>query len=310
MVSVDDSGLRGSGNELKQSLYAATQDILEDWSGEELSPTSMYGIRVYKEGSVLLPHVDRLPLVISAMLNVAQDVDEDWPLEIYNHDGYAYNITLHPGDMLLFESHSAIHGRPFPLKGRYYAMIFIHFEPIGHALDHSSNIQDLNEQYKQASQDRVGGQSANVGGLPPYIQRESPEEQHWREQHPEGWKKIRASSSHNRQTEGSVVHHAASKGDIKTIDKAIKSAERASQEKKELINARDDQGWQPLHEGAANGHKEVVDLLVSNGANINTRTHGGRGATALHLAQKKHGKHHSVVKYLKSLGALDIGPEL
>ena len=46
-----------------------------------------YGIRVYKEGSILAPHVDRLPLVSSAIINVAQDVDEPWPLEVYGHDG-------------------------------------------------------------------------------------------------------------------------------------------------------------------------------------------------------------------------------
>jgi hypothetical protein len=38
------------------------------------------GIRVYHEGAFMLPHVDRLPLVASAMIGVAQDVDEDWPL--------------------------------------------------------------------------------------------------------------------------------------------------------------------------------------------------------------------------------------
>jgi hypothetical protein len=30
---------------------------------------------------------DRLPLVSSAIINVAQDVDEPWPLEVYGHDG-------------------------------------------------------------------------------------------------------------------------------------------------------------------------------------------------------------------------------
>lgn len=28
---------------------------------------------------------------------------------------------MEPGDMVLYESGSLIHGRPFPLKGRYYA---------------------------------------------------------------------------------------------------------------------------------------------------------------------------------------------
>merc|ERR1711862_170679 len=31
--------------------------------------------------------------------------------------------------MILYESHSIIHGRPFALKGRFYANLFIHFAP-------------------------------------------------------------------------------------------------------------------------------------------------------------------------------------
>lgn len=38
----------------------------------------MYGIRVYPSGAVLATHVDRLPLVASAIINVDQDVDEPW----------------------------------------------------------------------------------------------------------------------------------------------------------------------------------------------------------------------------------------
>ena len=33
--------------------------------------------------------------------------------------------------MVLYESHSVVHGRPFPMKGNYFANVFIHFEPIG-----------------------------------------------------------------------------------------------------------------------------------------------------------------------------------
>ena len=131
MLKIEDRRLRGGGFDFRERLWAAARESIEDWTGEDLSPTSLYGIRVYREGAVLLPHVDRLPLVASAMVNIAQDVDEPWPMEIYDHDGQAHNITLDPGDMLLFESHSAIHGRPFPLKGRFYAMLFIHFEPTG-----------------------------------------------------------------------------------------------------------------------------------------------------------------------------------
>lgn len=113
LVSVDDTKLRGSGKELKHAIWGAAAATLEMWTQQELQPCSMYGIRVYSEGAVMLPHVDRLPLVASAMINVAQDVDEPWPFEMYDHAGRAHNITLEPGDLLLFESHSVIHGHPF-----------------------------------------------------------------------------------------------------------------------------------------------------------------------------------------------------
>jgi len=118
------------GISLTREVERETKDILENWTSQKLERTSIYGIRVYKEGAVLSPHVDRHPLIISAIINVAQDIDEPWPIEVIGHDGKAYNITMEPGDMVLYESHSVIHGRPFPLKGRYFANIFVHFQPI------------------------------------------------------------------------------------------------------------------------------------------------------------------------------------
>jgi prolyl 4-hydroxylase len=128
MVSVEDTKLRGGGAALKQSIWDAGRDTIQEWTGQELTQCSLYGIRVYKGGSILATHVDRLPLVSSAIINVDQDVDEPWPLEVYGHDGKATNVTMMPGDMVLYESHSVLHGRPFPLKGRFMANIFIHFE--------------------------------------------------------------------------------------------------------------------------------------------------------------------------------------
>lgn len=97
-------------------------------------------MRVYKDGAVLSTHVDRLPLVSSAIINVDQDVDEPWILEVYGHDGKAFNVTMEPGDAVLYESHTLLHGRPFPLKGRFYANVFVHFIPIDHD---QVNEQDL-----------------------------------------------------------------------------------------------------------------------------------------------------------------------
>ena len=73
--------------------------------------------------------VDRLPLVSSCIIQVAQDIDEPWPIEVYSHDGKAYNVTMQPGDMVLYESHTVLHGRPFPMHGRHYvsSVRFINF---------------------------------------------------------------------------------------------------------------------------------------------------------------------------------------
>ncbi len=125
MISVEDRRLRGGGGVLKQAIWDAARDTIQEWTGEELTQCSLYGIRVYTEGAILATHVDRMPLVSSAIVNVAQDLDEPWPLEVISHDGKAYNVTMEPGDMVLYESHSVLHGRPFPLKGRFYANIFV-----------------------------------------------------------------------------------------------------------------------------------------------------------------------------------------
>jgi prolyl 4-hydroxylase len=104
--------------------------------------------------------------VISAIINVDQDVDEEWALEVYDHDGVAHNITMAPGDMVLYESHSVIHGRPFRLQGRYYANIFVHFEPIG----------------------PLGSSEVNyTSDLPPYLIPGSVWESEWRHDNPDGW---------------------------------------------------------------------------------------------------------------------------
>ena len=124
-VSVEDSKLRGGGYSLKQKLWNEAHDVISEWTGQELTQCSLYGIRVYHEGAILATHVDRLPLVSSAIINVDQDVDEPWPLEVIGHDGKAYNVTMEPGDMVLYESHSVLHGRPFPMKGRFMANIFV-----------------------------------------------------------------------------------------------------------------------------------------------------------------------------------------
>ena len=117
ILKIHNESLPTGGGDLQRAISNAAKHLMEQWTGMRLSYSSVYGIRVYHRDSVLAPHVDRLPLVSSAIINVAQDVEEDWVLEVFDHDGVAHNVTMEPGDMVLYESHSVVHGRPFPLKG-------------------------------------------------------------------------------------------------------------------------------------------------------------------------------------------------
>jgi prolyl 4-hydroxylase len=239
--------LKGGGPTLKKAIWDAAITGMEEWTGglAKLRPVSLYGIREYTEGAVLSPHVDRVPLVSSGIVNVAQDVDEDWPLEVYDRNGHAVNITMKPGDMILYESHSLIHGRPFPLKGRYFANVFIHFEPF--------------EGWEDIARDDKTKLGDNNGDLPPYILKGSPEEENFRESNPNGWSKYFA------EGEGPPVSQYAADGLLQKIKDLFEIDPR-------LMWLADENGWKPLHEACRYGHMEVVQFLIDKGAGVNDLT--------------------------------------
>jgi prolyl 4-hydroxylase len=287
MVGVEDSGLRGGGAGLKQQIWDAAKSTIEQWTGMEQKPTSLYGIRMYTDGAILAPHVDRLPLVSSCIVNVAQDVDEDWVLEVYDRQGNAVNVTMEPGDMVLYESGSLIHGRPFPLKGRFFANIFIHFEPTGRTLgDQTLDYLNTLPEF-----------------LPPYILPDSPEVESWTSKNPHGWNKP-SPSAPIQQMNSPEGHFAAATGDVARLA-------RLAKENKSALHSKDQNGWQPLHEAVRAGSKEAVELLIKHGADMNARTGpDGKGASPLNLALDYRNVGDAVTAYLMSIGAEDIEPDL
>lgn len=182
------------------------------------------------------------------------------------------------------------------------ANIFVHFEPTGHSLRHNAKQDeetgDVNAKYRDALARGAGGHENDNNGLPPYIKAGSPEEKHWRQTHPSGAKSQQKSFA----TGSTSAHKAAQEGSVEALHEEIKK-------KKAVVNAKDENGWTPLHEGARGGHLEVVKLLVENGADLSART-AGDGGTALWWAKQTHEQDHPVVKFLEDIGALDIGPEL
>jgi len=106
--------------------------LAEKWANIKLEHTSTYGIRRYTNGSTLASHVDIFHThVISAILNIGQSVDSDWPLYIMDNNGGQHTVTMEPGEMVWYESARAIHGRPKPFQGEYFDNLFIHFSPVG-----------------------------------------------------------------------------------------------------------------------------------------------------------------------------------
>lgn len=93
MISFENKNFRG-GYDTKQKIWDAVQPIIEEWVGRKVVPVSLYGIRLYSNNSILAPHADRLPLISSAIINVDQDVDEPWPIEVYGRNGKATNVTV------------------------------------------------------------------------------------------------------------------------------------------------------------------------------------------------------------------------
>jgi hypothetical protein len=128
MVSVEDMRLQGAGPQLKQLVWDGVKPIIEEWVGRDIYPTSMYGVRIYTNNSVLATHVDRLPLVSSCIINVGQeDMVEPWPIEVYDHSGKAHNVTMEPGDMVLYEVTDSLFLPPSPSGSlQRFSMVALH----------------------------------------------------------------------------------------------------------------------------------------------------------------------------------------
>jgi len=118
-------------DELRRAIHDAMKPKMEKWCGKKLDPTYVYGIREYKKGAILKLHRDRFDThIISAIINVAQQVNEDWPLVIEDNYYRSHNVLLAPGDVVFYEGARLMHGRPIAFDGTSFANIFCHFKPI------------------------------------------------------------------------------------------------------------------------------------------------------------------------------------
>jgi prolyl 4-hydroxylase len=330
------------------TIIQSVQDVLESWTNQRLVLTSAYGIRMYGEGAILAPHVDRLPLVSSAIINVFQrNVTEPWALEVIGHDGIAHNLTSEPSDMILYESASIIHGRPYPLmgEGAVYGSLFVHFEPLYHTLRHAQNagdhyagtkIKDKNRDSKNAFEKALEEQlqkptlkellkNSAKGGT---IEKDGkatigdadtskPKTAAFRKNPDYVWPEYDALYDQRFYYEyNEDVYPKTFKsvfGNLNSHQAASNGElsglkEIAKNKRSELFKA-DVNGWKPLHEAARGGHADVVEYLLMEGAKVNERTNNNKGGTALYWAKQKDPKKNAkVIKLLEEYGGVVVAP--
>lgn len=208
---------------------------------------------------------------------------------------------MQPGEMILYESHSVVHGRPFPLKGRFYSNVFIHFEPVGHSVDHGFDPED--EAHMATIQEIKSGFNK---GLPPYIIDGSLEAAVWRRENDAEWEdKSLYEADEEEGTGANGAHYASNTGDVETLQWIIDNP----QHRTEMIHEPDENGWLPIHEAARGGHEEIVTLLVDHGVDINERTDFGEGQSVLSLAYEYYEDDHPFIDFLLKLGAEELEPE-
>jgi len=342
MVDINNSSNIGGGRLLYKKIADYARETVEEWTHQKLRSTSVYGIRSYFRGSILTPHVDRKSLVSSVIINVDQDVDEPWPLEVYGRDGKAVNVTLEPGELILYESHTLIHGRPFAFNGNYFANIFVHFEPVdesptddlvtvAHAAADDGNLDGLKQAFEEdesmLSQRDVNGwmplhYAARSGSIP-IIQFLIDNGVDINEMTgSEGGTALYWASK--QFSEHPILEFLAENGginievpgekpdDLVTIahDAAsqgnLDALKQAVEENEALLFQRDVNGWMPLHYAVRAGSIPVIQFLIDNGVDINEKSSAGVG-TALYWAQQFHGDDENAISdFIVKNGGISI----
>ena len=268
-----------------------------------------------------------------------QDVDEPWPVEVYSHDGQAHNVTMMPGDMVLYESHTVLHGRPHPLKGRFYANVFVHFIPVDHDANNEELVKTKLKNLKLGGHEHEQHDAATLerhAALHDKEQTEKAVKDLLKLQ--EKWKKDTNEDAEEEQEElreaeaEGLEEEEEGEGKVE-VDLGEEDAEDVEADEEEepdgrteihraaaegdleglekllstpgnsdMLHARDVYDWQAVHEAARAGQLEALKYLINMGADCGAKT--DNGGTALWWARKSLPADHEVIAYLESISAV------
>merc|ERR1712150_169740 len=88
---------------------------------------------------------------------------------------------------------------------------------------------------------------------------------------PNGWSVMKEDQFTTGSTE---AHNFVFQGDVRGLESIL--------DIHAVANAKDDNGWTPLHEAVRlQGNKEMISLLLDRGADINSRVYDGRSILAV-----------------------------
>jgi len=198
------------------------------------------------------------------------------------------------------------------MRGRFFANIFVHFEPLGSFRKDQSDFSSEVLYQKEAIE-------SMDAGLPPYVIPGSRWESEWRNDNPDGWILLEndmmgaissndlrvvdnlyiqsPESIHVLDEQGaSGLHIAASSGHLEMTKYLYNRNVDA--------NAVDHNGWSPLHEAVQGGYLEIVKFFYENNVDINLTTGDEKGDnSALDLAREVHGENSAIYQFLFEIGA-------
>lgn len=185
---------------------------------------------------------------------------QPWPVEIYDHSGVAHNVTLKPGEMAMYESHTTLHGRPFPLNGSFYANLFVHFKPVEY--------DDLLESEREAG--LISGYNNDQGGHESDNHDDETLERHRNDIKREAAEKLGKTLHDNNNKDGRTqLHVACAEGSLDEVERLLKNSNT------DMLNVADAHGWLPIHEAVRSGEVDLVKYLVDLGSDIGAITMNG-----------------------------------
>lgn len=82
--------------------------------------------RVYKNGEILLKHVDRPACEYSISLCLGYNSKSGWPIFLVSLDGKVNKIELEPGDAIFYEGRNCKHWR-HRFEGNNQVQVFLHY---------------------------------------------------------------------------------------------------------------------------------------------------------------------------------------